>query len=74
MARTIAGFEAPTAGTFRRGARERARQDEMIQRCGGIVAYMRGCSWHGNSMLTDDANCVIMLRDKHNPETPGTAV
>lgn len=62
-----------TPGTYERGKAERTRQDELIQRCGGIVSYLMGCARHHNSVLTAEGECGIMLRDKHHPDTPGTA-
>lgn len=40
--RTIAGFEQPLPGSYDRGNRERARQDNLIQSAGGVVNYMCG--------------------------------
>lgn len=75
MAISIAGRYANmgTPGTTERGKAERARQDELMQRSGGIVAYMMGCGRHHNSVLTAEGECGIMLRNKHHPDTPGTA-
>lgn len=38
----LVGFVPASAGTYQRGASERARQWRMIQLAGGVVKYMEG--------------------------------
>lgn len=38
----LVGFVPASAGTYQRGASERARQWRMIQTAGGVVEYMQG--------------------------------
>ncbi len=67
-------FSRGIPGTAARGRHERDRLDALIRRSGGIVAYMRGCERRNTLVLTDDVNCGIVLRDKHHPGPPGSAV
>ena len=70
----LVGFVSPTAGTYQRGASERARQWRMIQLAGGVVEYMQGPRPRVEKPLTAGAACDMIQEAEGHDKAHVSAV